>query len=179
MYYLAVNLVIPVTVPKVVYEDQVLFYTWPVHAAAVVLLLLFFEWISCKAWLVSHFGYILWISVMTNEVKLFLHELNIWWLLLPIIYSRLLPMFILSFPFFIFLQNFKVFIYFYFIYFYLCVCDIDLCLSVCVSLCAYHMHEGDCRGQRGSDLWKPEFKFLWTMYFLGTKFESSATTASE
>lgn len=47
--YLAVNLVIPVTVPKVVYEDQVLFYTWPVHAAAVVLLLLFFEWISRKA----------------------------------------------------------------------------------------------------------------------------------
>lgn len=48
-YYLAVNLVTPVTVPKVVCEDQVLFYTWPVHAVVAVLLLLLYEWISCKA----------------------------------------------------------------------------------------------------------------------------------
>lgn len=39
-YYLAV---------KVVYEDQVLLYAWPVHAVVAVLLLLLYEWISCKA----------------------------------------------------------------------------------------------------------------------------------
>lgn len=112
-YYLAV---------KVVYEDQVLLYTWPVHAVVAVLLLLLYEWISCKAWLVSRFWYILWISVMTNEVKLFLHELNIWRLLLPIIYSRLLPMFILSFPFFSFYKILRyLFTFILFIFIYECV----------------------------------------------------------